>query len=97
MGAIQDIFRQYAPGYVEKFGAGIPANHLNAIEAIVDCRSGAYGFTVYGGLRTFRENEIRKSGSEGALDNCAVFPRTPTMQTRFRVAFRRSRRQCATV
>ena len=47
MGAIQDIFRRYGPQYVARFGDGIPANHMKAIEAIVDCRSGAYGFTVY--------------------------------------------------
>jgi hypothetical protein len=47
MGAIQDIFRQYGPEYVAKFGEGMPDNHMKAIEAIVGCRSGAYGFTVY--------------------------------------------------
>ena len=47
MGAIQDIFRHYGPEYVAKFGDGIPANHMKAVEAIVDCRSGTYGFTLY--------------------------------------------------
>ncbi len=45
-GAVQDIFRRYGPECVAKFGESIPENHMKAIEAIIDCRSGARGFTV---------------------------------------------------
>ena len=47
MGAIQQIFRLYAPSYIEKFGKDIPKNHLKTIEAIITCRTEVHGFTVY--------------------------------------------------
>jgi hypothetical protein len=34
MGAIQAIFRQYAPAYLERFGDAVCAAHLKVIEAL---------------------------------------------------------------
>ncbi len=47
MGAIQDVFREYGPAYVRKFGDRMPGNHLKVINAIINCRTSAYGFSVY--------------------------------------------------
>lgn len=47
MGAIQDVFREYAPAYIEQFGERMPSEHLNVINAIIDCHTSACGFTVY--------------------------------------------------
>ena len=47
MGAIQEIFRQYTPAYLERFGDAVPAAHRRVIEAIVACRSDAFGSVCY--------------------------------------------------
>jgi hypothetical protein len=45
---IADIFRQYAPAYIEQFGNRIPLEHRKVIEAIVNCRTPDAGVAVYG-------------------------------------------------
>ena len=47
MGAIQKLFIDYGPAYLDRFGDSMPANHRKAIEAIVGCRTAACGITVY--------------------------------------------------
>ncbi|MCP4753921.1 MAG: hypothetical protein GY866_23805 [Proteobacteria bacterium] len=44
--SINDFFRVFAPEYIERF-PDMPHHHRKAIAAIIDCRSGAYGTTVY--------------------------------------------------
>lgn len=46
MSAIADIFRTFAPEYLQRF-PGLPDQHKKVIEAIVNCRSGNFGVTVY--------------------------------------------------
>ena len=47
MTTIYEFFKQFAPEYIEKFGASMPKTHLKVIEAIVNCRSGTYGMAFY--------------------------------------------------
>ncbi len=47
MGAIQEIFRQYGPAYLERFGDAVSAEHKKVIEAICQCRTEAYGSVCY--------------------------------------------------
>jgi hypothetical protein len=47
MPTVQDIFNEYGPGYIEKFGDKMPKEHLKAMEAIINCRTAEYGVTVY--------------------------------------------------
>jgi hypothetical protein len=47
MGAIQEIFRQYGPAYLERFGQAMPAEHQKVIEAICQCRTEVYGSVCY--------------------------------------------------
>jgi hypothetical protein len=47
MGAIQEIFRQYSPAYLERFGQAMPAEHQKVIQAICQCRTEAYGSVCY--------------------------------------------------
>jgi hypothetical protein len=47
MGAIQDIFLQYAPAYLERFGQAMPAEHRKVIEAICQCRTATFGSVCY--------------------------------------------------
>ncbi|MEA2083554.1 MAG: transposase zinc-binding domain-containing protein [Thermodesulfobacteriota bacterium] len=46
MGAITNIFREYSPEYLTAF-PGLPVQHQKVISAIVNCRSEAYGVTIY--------------------------------------------------
>jgi hypothetical protein len=46
MGAITEIFRTFGPEYIARF-PGLPTQHEKVINAIVDCRSGEYGVSVY--------------------------------------------------
>jgi len=47
MGAIQEIFRQYAPEYLSRYAEAMPAEHKKVIEAVVSCRTGALGSVCY--------------------------------------------------
>ena len=47
MGAIQEIFRQFAPAYLERYGESMPHEHRKVIEAICACRSEAFGSVCY--------------------------------------------------
>ncbi len=42
-----EVFRRYGPAYLEKFGAKMPARHLQAMRAIAQCRTPALGGHVY--------------------------------------------------
>lgn len=46
MGAITEIFRAFAPDYVARFPR-LPSQHRRVIDAILACRSGELGSTVY--------------------------------------------------
>ena len=46
MGAITELFRAFAPEYLERF-AHLPRIHRTVIDAICQCRSGELGHTVY--------------------------------------------------
>jgi hypothetical protein len=47
MGAINDIFRKFAPEYLRRFGGAMPAEHKKVISAIVLCRTEENGTVVY--------------------------------------------------
>ena len=44
---IAKIFKDNLPEYLQKYGRKIPANHLKAIKAIIDCRTPVMGGDVY--------------------------------------------------
>ncbi|MBU0729115.1 MAG: transposase [Proteobacteria bacterium] len=46
MGAITEIFRTFGPEYLEKYPQ-MPRQHRKVINAIINCRSGEYGVTLY--------------------------------------------------
>ena len=47
MGAINEIFREFAPEYLRRFGGAMPAEHRKVISAIVLCRTEENGTVVY--------------------------------------------------
>lgn len=47
MSIINDIFRTYAPQYLDRFGADIPAQHRKVIADICACRTEANGTLIF--------------------------------------------------
>ena len=47
MKTIANIFRTYGPQYIERFEADMPGNHRKVINAIMNCRTDAYGINFY--------------------------------------------------
>jgi hypothetical protein len=46
MTTINEIFRVFAPEYIDRY-PNMPGHHRKVIAAIINCRSGEYGTTVY--------------------------------------------------
>ena len=47
MGIINDIFRTYAPAYLQRYAPTMPIAHKKTIEAICQCRTETYGSVCY--------------------------------------------------
>lgn len=47
MGIIKDILRQHGPEYIAKFGETMPSTHKQVIQAILLCKTEAYGVTLF--------------------------------------------------
>ena len=47
MTTTKEIFTQYGPEYITRFGDDTPSNHRKVIDAIVNCRTDHYGATIY--------------------------------------------------
>ena len=47
MGAINEIFRAFAPEYLHHFGASMPYEHRKTMKAIIECRTPSAGIAVY--------------------------------------------------
>ena len=44
---INEIFKTYANEYISRFGNSMPSEHLKVVSAIINCRSGHYGYMIY--------------------------------------------------
>jgi hypothetical protein len=47
MTTLKQIFSDYGPEYIERFGQNMPGEHRKVIEALVNCRTDFFGATVY--------------------------------------------------
>ncbi len=47
MGIIKNIFQEFGPEYLQKYGKTMPANHKKVINAIINCKTDVYGTSVY--------------------------------------------------
>jgi hypothetical protein len=47
MNTINDIFQSYGQKYLDIYGDSVPYNHKKVIDAITNCRTDKYGFSVY--------------------------------------------------
>lgn len=48
MHKIADIFRQFAPAYIQQFDDSLPAEHRKVIRAMINCRTPEAGIAVFG-------------------------------------------------
>ena len=47
MTTIKDIFTTYGPEYIQRFGDRMPTDHHKVIDAIINCRTGHFGASIY--------------------------------------------------
>jgi len=57
MGAIAEIFRSFAPEYLERYAEAMPDEHRKVIDAIIECRTPTAGIAVFQCLDC-RQNHI---------------------------------------
>ena len=48
MPTVADVLRWYGAAYLERFGAAMPAEHKEVLNAIGACRTGQQGTVSYG-------------------------------------------------
>jgi len=60
MNTINEIFRAFAPEYIDRY-PNMPGHHRKVISAIINCRSGQYGTTVYRCLKCSQKHFISRS------------------------------------
>ncbi len=70
MTTIKDIFRDYGPEYVLRFGDRMPSDHRKVIDAIVNCRSGHYGASVYQCSKCDKKHTVYRCCGNRHCPNC---------------------------
>lgn len=70
MGAIGDIFRQFAPEYLRRFGDTMPHEHKKVIEAIMRCRTQDNGAVVYQCEQCGRDHILNRSCGNRHCPQC---------------------------
>lgn len=71
MGAINEIFRTFGPEYIDRFPE-MPAQHKKVIHAIIDCRSGELGATVYQCVGCGETHRIDRSCGDRHCPQCQL-------------------------
>ncbi len=70
MTTIKDIFRHYGPEYIQRFANRMPADHRRVIDAIVNCRSGHYGASIYQCPRCAQNHTLYRCCGNRHCPNC---------------------------
>jgi len=70
MTTIKDIFCEFAPEYLERHGGRIPSEHRQVIHAIMRCRSGQFGFTIYRCQHCGEHHLVNRSCGNRHCPNC---------------------------
>lgn len=70
MTTIKDIFSEFAPEYIERYGETMPNEHRKVIQAIIDCRSGELGVTLYYCQRCREHHLVNRSCGNRHCPNC---------------------------
>jgi len=70
MTTIKDIFSKFAPEYLERHTERIPNEHRKVIHAIINCRSGQLGVTLYYCRRCGERHLVNRSCGNRHCPNC---------------------------
>jgi hypothetical protein len=67
---IQQIFTQYAPEYIHRFGDAMPTEHKKVIDAMIGCRTHNYGMLVYQCDKCARSHTVFRSCGNRHCPTC---------------------------
>ena len=70
MSAIKDIFCQFGYEYLKQYGASVPNGHRKVIQALLDCRSGSLGVTLYHCQGCGKHHLVNRSCGNRHCPNC---------------------------
>jgi hypothetical protein len=70
MTTINDIFKTYAHEYIRLFGKSMPSEHLKVVNAIINCRNGHYGYTIYKCEKCGRKHTVYSSCGNRHCPSC---------------------------
>lgn len=70
MTTIKDIFCQFGPEYLHHHSERIPNEHRKVIHAIINCRSGEFGFTIYHCQHCGEHHLVNRSCGNRHCPNC---------------------------
>ena len=70
MSAIQKIFSRFGPEYLQRYGHSVPGRHRKVIHAIIQCRSGKLGATLYRCQRCAQRHLVPRSCGNRHCPNC---------------------------
>ena len=81
MTTIKDIFLDYGPEYIQRFGERMPADHRKVIGAIVNCRSGHYGASIYQCTQCGKNHVLYRCCGNRHCPNCQHHKSRQWLQT----------------
>lgn len=67
---INEIFKTYAPEYINRFGDLIPSDHRKVIDAIINCRTSHYGTIIYQCEKCGQNHIVYQSCGNRHCPNC---------------------------
>jgi hypothetical protein len=70
MNTIHDIFMEFGPEYLARFGESIPQNHRKVMDAIINCRTPACGMVVYDCIECGEIHHAFRSCGNRHCPNC---------------------------
>src|SRR4030042_7056538 len=70
MATLKQIFGDYGPEYIERFGDTMPGEHRKVINAIVHCRTEVFGATIYRCERCGQNHMVYRCCGNRHCPNC---------------------------
>lgn len=70
MTKIKQIFQDFGPEYLHRFGDAMPGKHRKAIDAIINCRTGHYGVILYTCEKCQQPHVVYRSCGNRHCPNC---------------------------
>ena len=81
MTTIKDIFTTYGPEYIQRFESRMPADHRKVIDAIINCRSGHYGASIYQCSKCGKNHVVYRCCGNRHCPNCQHHKTRQWLQT----------------